>query len=123
MALAVGDLVDADPREAVQAIALPSGGVLGHHPLDHPANRVPVDPHQGGDRRLGRVLDQVHRGVLEGAAEARSRPRPRHRLDPDTAPGALHPPDLAADHAPDPSKVEMAPTHRAGVVGDANPLG
>jgi hypothetical protein len=121
VALAVGHLVDPDPLESVEPVAGPGGGVLVDDPLDHPPDRVPVDAHQGGDRRLRGGLGQGDAGVLEGACEARSGPGPRHRLRADPAGGTRDAAGLAADDAPDPPEVQMPPAHRPGVVGAAHP--
>jgi hypothetical protein len=67
VALSVADLVDPDPREAVEQIDLKLG--LDDHPLADPADRAPRDPHQQGDRGLARVDRQPRRLILKRARE------------------------------------------------------
>src|SRR5215211_5815324 len=114
LAAAVGDLVDADRDEAVEA---PLVEVVGHHALDDAPDRVPGDAQQPGDRRLGHLLGQPAGDVLEVARGWRASSRPRHRLEPDDpAVRAAQPAQLALDHAPVGAEVEVAPALDPAVV-------
>ena len=74
VALAVGDLIDADAPQALQTVdALP--GLL-RDAGDDPADGAPGNPQQLGDGGLGGVDCQPRRGVLELAREPRTMPGP-----------------------------------------------
>src|SRR5262249_55900936 len=80
LALAVGELVDADPLQAGERVAAPAG-LLDHHPLDDPADGRPGDAHQLADRALRAVCRQPGDLVLEVARKPGAVPRPRHARD------------------------------------------
>src|SRR4051794_1864981 len=102
----VGDLVDADADEALQAALVE---MLGDHTGDDPPDRVPADPEQPGDRRAGHLLRQPRDDVLEVARVRAARSRPRHRLHPHPAGAAAQQPQLALDHAAAGAEIEVPP--------------
>ncbi len=73
----IGDLVDADRHEALQASLIQ---VVGHDALYDLPDGVPGDPQQAGDRLLGHLLRQPRHHILEVARVARAGPGPGHRL-------------------------------------------
>ena len=111
--LAVGDLVDADRDEAREALFVE---VIGDHALNDPTDRLPADPEQRGDRRLGHLLGEERDQVLEAARVARTRSGPRDGLEPGTAVAAPHPPQAALDRAAAGAEVEMPPALESPVV-------
>jgi hypothetical protein len=114
LATAVGDLVAADGDQAVEAALV---DVVGHHALDDPPDRVPRDPEQPGDRRLGHLLGEEGDEVLEVARVGGARPGPRHRLEARPAAGATpQAAQLALDDAAARAEVEVAPALDAAVV-------
>ena len=121
VALAVGDLVDADPPQPIQGVrGVPEG--LVDDPLDHPSDRRPVDAHQPGDDRLGRVAGEDGAGVLEGSGEARARPGPGHLLADDTAGRTVDPAHLGPDQAGGAKGIQVAPAPGRAVVDRACPM-
>jgi len=66
--LAVGDLVDPDAAQPLQAVDVRSGLLCDAR--EHPADGAPGHPQQFGDRHPGSVDRQPRRGVLERAGEA-----------------------------------------------------
>jgi hypothetical protein len=111
---AVGDLIDADRDQAVQAALVE---VIGDDALDDPPDAVPRDPEQPRDRRLGHLLREEADEVLEVARVRGARPGPRHRLQPrPTAGAAPQAPQLALDEAPCGADVEVAPALDTTVV-------
>jgi hypothetical protein len=75
---AIGDLVDADGDQALQAAFVE---VLGDDAGDDRADRVPADPQQPGDRRERHLLRQPRDDVFEvaGCAPRRAGPTGRAR--------------------------------------------
>jgi hypothetical protein len=116
---AIGDLVDADTDQALQAGLVE---MVGDHTLDDPPDRVPRDPQQARDRRLGHLLRQPRHHILEVPRVARPRPRPRHRLKLGAARATPQPPQLALDHAAVDAEIEVAPTLDPATV-DRQPAG
>jgi hypothetical protein len=86
-----------------------TGEVIGDDALDDLTDRAPADAQQPRDRRLGHLLRQPRDDVLEVARVMRPRPRPRHRLQPDTAVAATQQPQLALDHAAAGAEIEVPP--------------
>ena len=89
MPLAVADLIDPDPGQAVEQIDLVLG--LGDHALTDPADRAPRDAHQLGHRGLARVDCQPRHLVLKRAGESGVVARPRNRADHHAMIAARHP--------------------------------
>jgi hypothetical protein len=118
VAAPVRHLVDADPRQPVQAAAVET---LGHDAVDDPSDGVPGDPHQPGDRVLGHLLRQEGDDILELAREPWPA-RPRHRLDAHAAVRALDPPQPGGDEAALATKVQMTPATQHRVVAGAADL-
>jgi hypothetical protein len=114
LAAAVGDLVAADRDQTVQPRVIE---VIGDDARDDRADRVPRDPEQPGDRRLGHLLREERHEVLEVARVAGPGARPRHRLKP--RPAACRTPkaaQLALNPAAAGAEVEMPPALDAAVV-------
>ena len=111
---AVGDLVHADQDEPVEAGL---AEVVGDDAGDDVADRVPRDPHQPGDRRLGHLLREKRDDVLEVAGVRSARPGPADRLIPDAAVGAAQPAQFAFEQAAVGAEIEVPPPFGA-VVGD-----
>jgi len=82
LALAVANLVAADRDQPVKPGLVE---VVADDALDDQPDRLPGDPEQPGDRRLGHLLREQGDDVLEVARVARARPGPRHRLKPRAA--------------------------------------
>ena len=118
VALAVGDLIDADAAQAIQAIAGSHDGELTDDALHHATHAGPVDAHQLSNDALGRSFGQIHAAVLERSGEPGSRPSPRHLLGSDAALWALDSPDLAAQHQASAGQTEMPPGLDPPVIGD-----
>jgi hypothetical protein len=89
VALAVGDLVDADAPQAVQAVDAVAG--LLRDAGDDPPDGAPGDPEQLGDGGLGGVDRQPRGGVLEPAREPRTMPGPGNGGDHHAVLAAVHP--------------------------------
>jgi hypothetical protein len=81
------DLVEPQAPQPGEQVALGLG--VGHHARADPTDRAPRDPHQRGDRGLGRVDRQPRGLVLKAARELRVVARPRHRRDDHAMPFAL----------------------------------
>jgi len=79
LAAPVGDLVDADLDEPLEP---PGVEVIAHDALDDPPDRVPAHAQEPGDRRLGHLLGEEGRQVLEvaGVGGRRALPTGRPRL-------------------------------------------
>ena len=92
---AVGDLIDADRDEALQALLVE---VIGDDALHDLPDRVPGDPQQPGDRGLGHLLGKPRHDVLEVARVVGVGPGPRHRLQVHAAVWAAQAAQLALDH-------------------------
>jgi len=120
LAAAIGDLVDADRDEAVEAALVE---LVGDHALDNPPDGVLRDPQKPGDRGLGHLLRQPRDDVLEVARGRRPRARPWHRFKPHAAGPAAQPPQLGLDDATARAKVQMPPALDAAVVDLKPPAG
>ncbi|MER3485587.1 MAG: hypothetical protein C4345_06085 [Chloroflexota bacterium] len=107
LALAVADLVDADPAQMVERIE--TSALLGGDPGQDPADRQPGDPHQLRDRPLRALAGKPGDLVLEAAREARVVARPRHRRDHHTMPLAAHPRRLRLQEADRGAQIERTP--------------
>ena len=107
LALAVRDLIDADPHQPRQRIH--AGAALGDHPRDDPPHRDPGDTQQLGDRPLRRVRRQPRRLVLEVAGEPGTVPRPRHRRHGHPMFATGHPRRVGLQLHPDRAQVQPAP--------------
>ena len=116
MAFAVGDLIDPDAFEAVEAVAVLVTGVLGDDPFDHPADRRPVDTQEFRDNRLRGGAGKPHHRILEPPGETRPDPGPRHDLRTHTTRRARHAPDITAHAATDAKHIEVTPRTRAVVI-------
>src|SRR5688572_27969389 len=110
---AIGDLVDADADQALQAALVEP---LGGHAFDDPPDAVPTNPEQAADRRARHLLSQPGDDVLEVARVRGARPGPGHRLHPHPASAAAQQPQLALDHAATGAQIQMPPALEAPVV-------
>ena len=92
VSLAVGDLVDPDPVDLLQAGVVE---LVGHDPGHDVGHRLPRTAQQPGDRGLVHPLSEPGDDVFEVAGEPGARPGPGHLLgaDPTTSP-APQPADL-----------------------------
>ena len=107
VAFTVGDLVDADAPQPLQAVdTLP--GLLGDA-SDHPADGPPGHPQQLGDRHPGGVDRQPRRGVLKRPGEPGAMPRPRHRGDHHPMGRAANPGRVGLQEHPHHAKVKPTP--------------
>jgi len=119
VSLSVGDLVDADAVEVLQAGVVDG---LGHYVDDDLGHRLPADPQQRGDRRLVDVLGQPGHHVLEVTGVPGPGPGPRdlfgaHPLTASTG----DPDDLGFQEAPGRPEVEVAPAAHRAVIGGPGP--
>ncbi len=110
---AVGDLVDADHHQPVQAVLIE---VVGDHTGHDRPDGVPADPEQPSDRGLGHLLGQKGREVLEVARVARARSGPWQRLNAHAAVRTAHPPQLVLDEAALAAEIEVAPAPASAVM-------
>ena len=109
----IGDLVDADPRDALEEFLVAE---LGHDPSDDLADRAPRAAQQSSGRRRGH-FDRAPGGeLLEGEGVARRVARPRDRRHHYAVLGATHPRDARDDEHLGASKVEGPPTALAARV-------
>ena len=107
VAFTVGDLVDADAPQPLQAVdVLP--GLLGDA-SDHPADGAPGHPQQLGDRHPGGMDRQPRRGVLKRPGEPGAMPRPRHRGDHHPMGRAANPGRVGLQEHPHHAKVKPTP--------------
>jgi len=115
----MADLVDPDPGEPGEQVALAGG--LGRDALADRADRAPRDPQQLSDRALGALHRQPRRLVLEGAREARSMTRPRHRAHDHAVHWAAHPRRVRLDIGQRRAEIQRppAPAGRAGAAATA----
>jgi hypothetical protein len=113
LAAAVADLVHADRDQPVQASLVET---LGDDTLNDPPDRVPGDTQQPGNRGLRHLLREPRCDVFEVARVARSRPRPRNRLELRTAVRTPNAAQLTLDDTTRRAQVEMTPTLQATVV-------
>jgi len=119
LAAPVGDLVDADLDEPLEPAFVE---VIAHDALDDPPDRVPAHPQEPCDRRLGHLLGEEGREVLEVARVAGAGPCPRDRLHSDAAVGAAHPAQAVLDQAARGAEVKVAPAPQMAVVDCADDL-
>jgi hypothetical protein len=106
-AFAVGDLIHADPVDAVQA---PGVEVFGDQPAHQRVDCFPGGAQQRGHGGLAHLADQPAGQVLEIAGMPGARTRPRHPFGahPLTGP-AIDPADLRLDHHPPPAEIDVPP--------------
>ncbi len=106
MALAPGDLVDADLEQLVEAVGVE---LLGADTLGDPPDGGPVDAQHPLDRRLVRPGGQPRHQALEVAREVRAVTREADALDADAVLRTGQSAQPGADlQAPD-AEIEMAP--------------
>ena len=86
---AMGDLVDADTGDTVEAVGAAQG--VGHHPFDHRGHRPPRHPQQLGGRGPRAMRRHPRAAVLERPAEPGRRPGPRHGGHHHAMAGTAHP--------------------------------
>jgi hypothetical protein len=117
VALAVGNLVDADLVEPVQTGVVQ---VMSHHAGHDRRYRFPGAAQQPGDGGLVGALGQVGHHVLEVAGEPRARSGPRHRLGTDPAAGSAgQPADLRLQVQPRRAQVQVSPAAGGAVIDRA----
>jgi hypothetical protein len=103
----------ADRHQAIQALLVQ---LLGHDALNDLPDRVPGDPQKAGNRGLCHLLGKPRDHVLEVACVGCAGPGLRHRLQVNAAVCAAQAPELALDHAPVASEIQMPPALQAPVV-------
>jgi len=128
VAFAIRHLIDADPQQPVEPLAVQ---LFPDDPLHDAIDGLPATPEQLADRGLVGVLSEPRHDVLEVPAVPGPGPGPRHLLGPDpSAASAVQPADLRlqphlrrapvkvppASHRPviDPRATLPARTHRPG---------
>ena len=77
----VGDLVDPDPGQPVQAVT--DGFDVGPDPSDDRTDGAPGDAHQLGDGGLGTLRDQPRHRLVKAQSVPCAVSRPRHVRDHD----------------------------------------
>ena len=77
--LAVGDFVDADPRQSREQVV--GVAAIGDHPGHDRRHGAPGDPQQHREHAQCGVRGQPRAGVLERPGVFGARPRPRHMRD------------------------------------------
>jgi hypothetical protein len=110
MALAPRDLIDRDLEQSLETVAIE---LLVSDSLDHPPDRVPVDPGQPAGRGLVGLGRQPRDQVIEVAGEPGTVASERHALHQGAVLGTDEPPQPAADLQPPTPEIKMAP---AGIV-------
>jgi hypothetical protein len=105
--LAVGDLVDADAAQPLQAVDVRPGLLCDAR--EHPADGAPGHPQQFGDRHPGSVDRQPRRGVLERAGEAGAVACPGHGRHDHAVAAATHPRRLGLQERLHYPEVQRAP--------------
>jgi hypothetical protein len=114
VALAVGDLVDADAVQALQAGVVEVGG---DHPHRDSSHRFPGAAQQPGDGGLVGALGQVDHHVLEVAGEPGAGTGPGYRLGADPPAGtAGQPADLGLQVQPRGAQVQVPPAAGGPVI-------
>lgn len=116
MLLAVGDLVDADLVQVVEAVWVE---LVGHDAFDDGADGAPVDPTQPTDRGLVHARGRPCHEVLDVAGEPRAMAGEVDGLhDHPPAGSACQPPQRRADRDPPHAQVHRPPGRgmRLGVV-------
>ena len=103
----VADLVDPDPRQAVEGIV--RGPSVSDDPGDDRADGPPGDAHQLGDRGLRRVGDEPGNLVVEVPGVARAVAGPRHLGDGRAVRRAVHPGRVGLEEALNGPEVETPP--------------
>ena len=103
---AIGDLVDANEHQSVQAVAVKR---VGDDPREDRADRAPRDPQQPLDLRLAHLLRQPRGESFEVERVPRPRPGPRHRLVHIAAGRAVQPSEPTLDHAPQAAEIQRPP--------------
>jgi hypothetical protein len=116
---AIGNLIDADLNEAMQAALIE---LLLNDALHNPPDAVPRDPQEARDRLLGHLLRQPRDHVLEVTRVARAAPGPRHGLKARAAVWAPEAAQLALDQTARAAEIEMAPALCAPAVDGAAEL-
>jgi hypothetical protein len=106
LAAAIRNLIDADRDQPGEALLVET---VSDDALHDPPDRVPTDPQQPGDRRLGHLLRQPGDHVPEVTGVARAGPRPRDRFELSAAVRTPHAAKLALDHATRRTEVEVTP--------------
>jgi hypothetical protein len=114
VALAVGDLIDPDPVQPVQAVIV---DVRGNDPDHDRGHGLPGAAQQPGDGGLVGALGQPGDDVFEVAGEPGGWARPGHRLGPHplTAP-AGQPADLGLQEQPRGAQVQVPPAAGGPVI-------
>jgi len=102
----IGQLVDADLREAIERIAV---FATGNDALDDRTDGAPRHAHHRADRGLVAALREVADMVLERSGEQRACLGPRQPLDLDAARRALDASRVVAKMKLHPSHVEVPP--------------
>jgi hypothetical protein len=105
--LAVADLVDPDPTQAVEQIDLAASLVTD--PLENAPDRAPRDAHQRRDRGFRAVARQPRDLILKAASEPTVVPGPRHRGHHHTMPTAVDPWRVGLQEAERRAEVQRAP--------------
>src|SRR2546430_157573 len=121
LALAEGDLIDAQPTQSGE---LEVGPVQPPgDPLQDASHRAPGDPHQHGHGRLRALHCQPGDLVLEGPCEPAAGRGPGHVLDHHPVLGAAHAPDLGLHIGAERAEIERppAPASARPVVPRADP--
>jgi len=122
LSFAEGELVDPDPPQPLERVALPDA-LVGGNSFDDPPDRRPADPHQLTDRALGGVRRQPGRLLLERPSEATAVTRPGSARDHDAMAAALDPRRLPLDERLCRAEVERSPAARplAAVIAPSPP--
>src|SRR5215216_1540385 len=103
---AIGDLVDADRDEPLEAALIEP---VGDDALDDRADRVPPDPEQPRDRRERHLLGQPRDQILKVARVCGADPRPWDGLQAHAAVRASESSQLALDRAAAGAEIEVPP--------------
>src|SRR6266704_2282443 len=82
---------------------------LADEPLDDAVDRFPAEPEVARDREQRGVARHLDDLPLQRLGIARAWPCPGHRLDPDSALPAIHPPQPRREHRAHPEGVLGAP--------------
>ena len=113
----VGDLVDADARDALEQFFVTE---IGDDSRDDLADRAPRAAQQSSGRRRGHLDRAPSRELLEGERVARTVARPGNRRDDYPVLGATHPRHTRDDEYLGASEVEGSPASLpAGVIAGA----
>ena len=104
----VGDLVDADPAQAVEGVTL--GSSLPHHPRHDGPDGGPSDAHHLDDGGLGGVHRQPGHGVVKGPGVAGAVAGPGEGDHRGAVLGAVHPGSVGFEERADLAQVEGPPS-------------